>query len=426
MRRRNERYLIKHVNKKSGGDIAKVISLVVVLMLFVSVILWYIGSVVNSEERSFFPSISRNDTTDDEISIYNHEEIPYEPAENVTPDVALVGINYLEYGNMFELPLNGATGWAATRLPVRAEASSSAQTLVSIEAGRGFTILESSGNWWYVDLNDGQTGWVDNRGCFINLPDIIPSMVFQNTNASGSIMVSLGYTIPGITGEVMYNARAFNYRLNREEYIVPGMYSLARSLFVAQQAARENGNTLIINEVFRPRATQSAVVQGMNSLMAQNSDVHSAITSSPWNLGWFISTGTSNHQRGAAVDASIGMIRTYEYRQTGDFIYRHVLGFREHIMPTCMHELSPRAAIFNSPRTITAAQMLDSNTVFNDNVTPGVRHLQRAFGAAGFTPLASEWWHFNHADSITTANSMSITGNFFTETIYSRPPIIQE
>jgi len=424
MRRRNERYLIKHVNKKSGSDIAKVISLVVVLMLFVSVILWYIGSVVNSDDRSFFPRPERSDATDNEIASYYNGEIPYEPAENITPDVALTGMNYLEYGDMFELPLNGTTGWAATRLPVRAEPSANAQTIVTMEAGRGFTILDGSGNWWYVDLNDGQTGWVDNRGCFINLPDIIPSMIFQNTNASGSIMVSLGYTIPGITGEVMYVARAFNYRLGREEYIVPGMYSLARSLFIAQQAALENGDTLIINEVFRPRATQAAVVQGMNSLMAQNSDVHSAITSAPWSLSWFISTGTSNHQRGAAVDASIGMIRTYEYRQTGDFVYRHVLAVREHIMPTCMHELSPRAAIFDSPRTITAAQMLDSNTAFSDNVTPGVRRLQRAFGAGGFTPLASEWWHFNHADSISNANSMSITGNFFTETIYSRPPVI--
>jgi len=426
MRRRNEYELIRHANKSRGKDVAKIVSMVVVMMLSAIVILWYVGSVVNSDGGGIFANLTRDTQQPlDDLSDYAYQDMPTEPPARVEPagDVVLTGINYAQQGGAFELPMYGATGWAAVRLPVRSGPGPGYGILLTVDAGHGFTILDTSGNWWYVEVNKSLSGWVDHRGCFINLPDIIPSIIFQNTNASGSIMVSIGYDIPGVTGEILHNARAFNERLGRDEYIVPGMYSLARDLFAAQQAALADNNTIIVNEVFRPASAQSAVVQGMNTLMSRNNYVRNAVTGGQWNLGWFISTGVSNHQRGAAVDVSLARISTYEYRQTGDFIYRHVVDYREYPMPSCMHELSPRAAIVYSPTTISPAQLVSGDFAMTDSMTPGARRLQVLFGGAGFTPLASEWWHFNHPDSVAVANTMGIRGEFYTDSVYSRTPV---
>ena len=427
--RNRDKNLIKQVNKRSAGDAIKVVAVATVMMVAISVILWYIGGVVNSDE-GWFARTPRETVPRQERTVAQEDEspappVPREAVRPAAPETVLTGINYLEHGGEFELPLQGATGWAATGLTMRSQPSGSGGAVANLSPGQGFVIVDVNGGWWYVETADGVTGWVDHRGCFINLPDILPSIIYWNTNASGSIMVSLGFDIPGVTGQTMYAARAFNERLGREEYMVAGMYGLARSLHVAQQYALENGETLMVNEVFRPRDTQQAVVQGMNSLISENERVRLAVTTAPWSLGFFISTGISNHQRGAAIDASIATIREYEYRQTGDFIYKHVLSYRELFMPSDMHELSPRAAIFDAPQRVTAAQMLAGNLRLAESVTPGVLRMQQAFARGGFTPLSSEWWHFDHPDSIATANNMNIRGDFSTDTVHSRPPLLE-
>jgi len=424
--RRDNKDIIKYVNKGSSGGVIKVVAFAIVIMLVLSVLLWYIGSVINTEDGGIWnPRPDREQTMEGDF-VPGTSEADSSPVV-ANPDVALTGTHYWENGGLLELPINGATGWAAaSRVTVRTEANANASAVVTLSAGDGFTILEGSGNWWLVEVSPTVIGWVDNRQCFINLPDVIPSIIYQNTNSSGSIKVSLGYHIPGVTGESLYSAWAFNERLGREEYIVPGMYSLARSLFVAQQAAMERGNSLIVNEVFRPRSAQLAVVSGMQQLMRTNPEVNTAISSPPWSLTFFISTGISRHQRGAAVDASIATIRTYEYRQTGDFIFRQMTDYREFSMPSGLHELSPWSAIFDAPRSITAAQMLTGNIEMRDTVTTGVRRLQEAFARGGFTPLSSEWWHFDHADSLTLATNSGIMGTFYTPTIYSRPPVVPQ
>jgi len=417
--KKSDRDIIKYVNKPRTGSVVKVVVLAVIIMAVLSVLLWYIGSVVNNDTDFEWPF--RGQAEDTSVTI------PSGPVwgEDVdeTPGDDLTGIHYAENGGLLELPVNGATGWAAVSTTVRSAASANASSVVTLSPGDAFVILEGQGNWWYVEISPTISGWVDNRQCFINLPDVIPSIIYQNTNATGSIKVSMGLSIPGVTGEALYSARTFNERLGREEYIVPGMYPLARGLFLAQQTAMEQGNTIIANEIFRPRAAQQAVVNGMQQLMRANSEVNAAITNPPWSLGHFISTGISNHQRGAAIDASIATVRAVEYRQTGDFIYRHFTDYREFSMTSGMHELSPWSAIVDAPRSISNAQMLTGNFEMRDTVTTGVRRMQEAFARGGFTPLASEWWHFNHTDSLAVASS-AMRGDFFTETIYSRPPVL--
>ena len=313
--------------------------------------------------------------------------------------------------------------WAAARTPLRASAGATAATIRTLEPGQGFTILQMYGNWWYVEAGE-QTGWVDYRTCFINLPDVIPSIVY-NTE---SIARSAGFDIPGMWDLQRFTVRAYNPRFGREMRIVPGKFSMALSLFQAQQTALAHDETILMYQAFRPRAAQTAAVEVLRNLIDENEIVRETINYGQWHIGWFVATGISNHQRGSAIDISLGTVHRYEYRRVGDFIYRHVLEHRAHVMPSRMHELSPWAALFDSPRTVTMQQLMDGSVTLAESANlPGVAALHRAIAGAGadFRPLASEWWHFDHTESQTAANNAGIQGEFLIETVYSRPPVAQ-
>jgi hypothetical protein len=80
---------------------------------------------------------------------------------------------------MWELPIEGASGYSAVRQEVYG--SGEAGTVGVLNAGQGFTILREMGPWWYV-ATDKPLGWVMHKFCLVNLPDILPSIVYNNTN----------------------------------------------------------------------------------------------------------------------------------------------------------------------------------------------------------------------------------------------------
>ena len=326
-----------------------------------------------------------------------------------------------EQTSQFELPVIGATGWAAAAVPMREESRSDSQIILDLPAGQGFTIVQEQGNWWQVQLSDGMLGWIEHVGCFINLPDVIPSIIYDITNAYSSLKRSIGLEIPNITGRALYEAWAFNPRLDKSEFIVPIYYSTGKKLFEVQQAALADGNTIIVYEAYRPRQTQSSVSGNLRDLAASNADVNNAINSPPWNISWFIATSISHHQRAAAIDASLARVFSHEVKVVGDFEYTGIVGFEEYPMPTAMHELSPRAAIVRSPMSLGSPDAW-RNAALADTVTDGAILLQRYFIDAGFSPLASEWWHFSDTAGNRTASARGINGDFFTETVYSAIP----
>ena len=91
-----------------------------------------------------------------------------EPSSEPAPEPA-------RYSGELELPVNGASGYAAVSLYLREEPDASASAAAVLEAGAGFTILEESGEWWRVRAGETE-GWVEHADCLINLPDVIPSI----------------------------------------------------------------------------------------------------------------------------------------------------------------------------------------------------------------------------------------------------------
>ena len=334
-------------------------------------------------------------------------------------------IDYISEGGEFELPLSGATGYAAVFLPIYRTPAASINVTGFLNPGQGFTIIREEGDFWLIEISvpnsNAVQGWVNNNLCFINLPDIIPSIVYNNTNTYFSIFRSSGFDIPNITGAALYEGMDFNVRLGREEYIAPVLYGMAPKVFAAQQAALADGNTLILYEAFRPSDAHDFLHEHFSNLVEVNPLVLAGITADNFNIRWFLAEAPYNHQRGTAVDISLGRIDSWEMRTTGVYEYVYITGFTEYPMQTDIHELSVLAAIYDSS---VHARMTTSwiGQPMSPRATPGTILMHRYCTDAGLIPLASEWWHFNDLILTAFAIEADITGQFFLSRTYSRPP----
>ncbi len=288
--------------------------------------------------------------------------------------------------------------------------------------GTGFQIIEEVGDWWhinYVDQNSiyGESltsGWIEHRYCFINLPDVIPSILYNDTNCSGSIFVSCGKDIPGVTGKSFYNTFAYNVRLARNEFIMPMLYTAARDVCTAQHKALAEGNCLEIYQTFRPLQTQKAVAGAVQEMANGDPEVKAGISTYPWSISWFIATGTSNHQIGFALDVTLVRMKAAEVKQVASYPYLRCTDFERYSMPTPMHELSLRAASQLGPGNATLSVGMQNS--------PCALGLRGYFTTSGFTPLASEWWHFNNTNAQLSTTACPSKGDYFTEQLYSTLP----
>jgi len=377
----------------------------------------------NENQNGYAKDDLSNDLADPNDHLYDDEAYEnqdyLEDTASQNPQTGFSTPNGLvRHDGPFELPITGSTGWAASSLAMRSQPTSNSTSIQTLQPGQAFVIFGEDGEWWNVRLSDGTEGWVLRRNCFINLPDVVPSIVYNITNAHSSVMRSNMTDIPGITGQALYEAFGFNQRLGRDEFIVPALYSTSLKIMQAQRAALADGNTLIVYEVFRPRSTQQGAVSRLRTLMNENAAVYNAINSPPWNISWFIGTSLSNHQRGAAVDMSLGAIVRAEVELVSGIAYWRVIEHTPFEMPTAMHELSTRAVLLSRPITTTSPDAWRT-VPFADTITQGAILLLQYADEAGLTPMASEWWHFNDLTGRTIAMNANIVGEFYTPTIYS-------
>lgn len=277
--------------------------------------------------------------------------------------------------------------------------------LSMLPAGTPFTVLQESGGWWKVRCEADYTedgaaqhgeviGWVEHRTCMINLPDVIPSIIYDATNGYSSKFVSCGKPLAGITGQQLYPGKEQNPRLGEPEFMMPVLYQMAYRLCAAQRAALAEGNCLVLYEGYRPLDVQLKVSGVLRNMIRDDSEVRAGVTSAPWSISWFIATSASNHQQGYAVDVSLARVDGVEECACGDYRFVRMREYRLYEMPTAIHELSRAAATFttpvasHSPTAWKSAQLAPS---MNDPA----KGLQGYCTDAELSPLASEWWHFN-------------------------------
>lgn len=326
----------------------------------------------------------------------------------------------LLYEGDLELPVSGATGYASVRMDLKTTADAGSETILVLEAGTAFEVVEEAGDWWYVQTAT-DSGWVQHLYCFINLPDVIPSIIYDNTNTYASKFVSSGKTIPGITGVALYDGKAYNMRLGMVSDIVPALYSMSKKIYAAQQAALADGNTLVIYEGYRPYSVQKMTVDALTTLAAADPEVMAGINTHPWDTNWFIATSVSNHQMGYAIDVTLAKITEQQEIVIGDYAATAITGYTEYTMPTTIHELSMASATFTGPvKSSSPTAWLQATLA--DTMNEAAILLQRYSTEAGLTPLASEWWHFNDLDARFATEGNSSKGEYLLKATMSVAP----
>jgi D-alanyl-D-alanine dipeptidase len=331
-------------------------------------------------------------------------------------------INYKEISEHFEMPINGATGFTSKDLNLREGPSPESAVLVIIEAGSPLTIIEEVEDWWKVEVNN-QIGYVYHRYCMINLQDVIPSIIYDNTNSYQSLLRVSEYAIPNITGKKLYNTYLFNKRYQEQQFIVPVLYATAKKIDLIQKAALKDGNTLIIYEAFRPLETQLMMVDNLLDLIQSEPVVKERLTSSGWSLDWFVNTGISNHQLGIAIDVSLGKVENIQTKYIADFQYDDVIDYTEYEMPTKIHDLSLGALTFKQP-VLSRSKTEWKNATLSESMNEHSKLLQLYCTDSGFTPLASEWWHFNDLDNYDLMKSIKADGTYYINSLNSKTPKI--
>jgi len=378
------------------------------LIVFVTLVLALVFIII-----TYFNPSNKDRVEDSENVIPSTQEL--EPVVELAPPPMPE-----KYVGNLELPIIGATGYSSVALDLKVSVNPDSETLKTLEAGTAFKIIGEEGNWWLIQ-NDDSSGWVQHKYCLINLPDVIPSIIYNNTNTYFSEYMSSGKSIPNITGKSLYSGKTFNVRLGKEEFLVPVLYSMSKKIFLAQQYALSDGNSLVIYEGYRPYPVQQAIVSELTELANKDLEVKAGINTDPWSINWFIATGISNHQMGYAIDATLAKIDSKKEMVIGKYAVEEITAYTEYTMPTKIHELSIASVTFTAPVKSTLPTAWKDAVLANAMNEPAI-NLQRYFTNAGLTPLASEWWHFNDLDAMNETKEKRSDGSYFLIKSYSVIP----
>lgn len=322
--------------------------------------------------------------------------------------------------SVLELPVIGAGGYTSVETGLHGSPTKDAPEKAMLDAGTPFMIQEEQGDWWHIQT-EKQQGWINNRLALINLPDIIPSIIYDNPNNYASIFRSSFMDIPGITGEKLYEGFGFNERLGRDEFIMPIIYSTAKKIAEAQQAALENNETLVVMEAFRPFSAQVLVNEKLTALAEENEEVREGLTEEPWSMNWFINTGVSNHQRGLAVDLTLARVNERDEKVIDQYIVPNVVDYEVYEMYSPIFELSTASAMLIRPiaaRNRTGWQDIP----YHDHVNEEAIRLERYMFEADMIPIPSEWWHFNDIDVLEAYEEELGSGEFQLENLLNNVP----
>lgn len=298
--------------------------------------------------------------------------------------------------------IKNSTGYSAVnnKKYLKEKASNKSKSITLLKAGEPFKILSTNieEKWWKVEYN-GKFGYVENAYCFINLPDFIPSITYEITNANQSIYKSSNYDLPNITREKLYNTgKIYNERLGKEEYIVPVAYNFAKKIYNAQQDALEEGYSLKIYDAYRPTSVAKALKNSLANLYKSNSTVKANINYSysngiryTWGQNWFIAQKLSDHSLSSAIDVTLTKKGSTKDLQ----------------MPSNMHELSTKAIKY---RYAVSSQTTVRNDLYALTMTKYAKKLDSIMLNNEMNNLASEWWHFQDKSSYTLLKKIEPSG----------------
>lgn len=247
----------------------------------------------------------------------------------------------------------GATIWIVTNLKCK---TYNKNEYVNVEQySKGKIIKNNSYNKLTVQLDDGRIIIVNKKYILINLPDIMQKeVIYSITNATSALYNINGNEIPEVTGKVLYPKI-----INDGKVKAPLMYRTAQKLYQAENDFLKLGMTIKIYDTYRPYSVTKYLYEKTLKVAEKYSDLLNRVVEGfEYSQKWFLAENASSHNYGIAIDMTLVDSNKNE----------------EIKMQTSMHNLSVLSVVdYNNEYANLLAKVMKKN---------------------GFSPLRSEWWHF--------------------------------
>ena len=273
------------------------------------------------------------------------------------------GVAQDKIGN-FSATLYGAIAWTNRNVNIRREPIENSKLLGTIPTGAKLTILSSDNpTTKYIKISyNGIIGYVYSDFLLINLPDVIPDIVYYIANANKSLYKAANTSIADVTGKNLYGfSKKYNAKIGKNTYYVPLLYPVAKQLQGAYNIAKKDGYNLKIYDTYRPNDVTKYVNSKFRSLYNSNNNVKKLVdydkNGSYWGPGWFLANNVSTHNKGIALDLTLTDKNNNELKAQ-----------------TTMHMLDTRSTV-----------------KYNNSTANKLRSIMTS---QGFETLESEWWHF--------------------------------
>ena len=225
---------------------------------------------------------------------------------------------------------------------------------------------------------------------FVNLGHFLPNAVSDIMYAYAAPSDCAGQEIPGLTGCVVdgYAPADFDLYLDKATYRVPCAYGTYEKLLAAEAELATQGYRLLIWDCYRPYRGSVFISNRFTEAYDTNPVIRESI--GQWSLAWYAADGPSGHNFGTDIDVSLADME-------GNPI----------TMPSHFDAFDDSAHLVDSPMNSSSITEASYTQAVYDN--PACLALHRAFSNAGFSELASEWWHFG--DNETQERVRNIVGS---------------
>ena len=246
-----------------------------------------------------------------------------------------------------------------------------------------------------VRIGHGEAFEVSADLLMLNLPDYMPDAVYAGSYSSATPSDCAGRPIPGVTGEVLAgypNGPQFDAYLAKTVYATPAAYRTYLKLLGVQESLNSQGYPLCFYDVYRPWEGTRDLADGFAAAYQNDPVIQEALGS--WSLAWYVADELSGHNYGTDVDCGVADAATgTELPMPSHF---DALDDSGHLCAYPMNESDITEAAYTDA--------VSSN--------PACLALHRAMVAAGFTELASEWWHFGDYEGQGVMSGLMSGGNF--------------
>ena len=247
---------------------------------------------------------------------------------------------------------------------------------------------------------EGETYQVDANLLLVNLPDVLDRASYDIVYAYASTSNCAGIEIPGVTGcrlEGYADGRQPNAYLARDEFAVPCAYGTACKLQAVCDELALHDLQLLVYDAYRPMRAQWQLSDALSQAYAQDPAI--AASMGEWSMGWYVATGPSGHNFGTDVDVGVCDLQGNPLP-----------------MPSSFDAFDASGHLTSVP--------IDSASITPDAYCEAVAGneacmaMHAAFRAAGFTELASEWWHFGDGETESAMRAAAGDGGLdFTATL---------